>query len=113
MQTLKVRNILRHRFWPGAVAGGGALIAFVALGQTPLLRALGMAAVIFIMALTLRRLGAALAIIGGLALAFSPAFWSQVGVSTRETPLLPVALLVIAGGAAALTWFGRKPSLIL
>lgn len=85
-------------YWlPGAAAGAAAWLAFVTLGQTPLVRAAGLALVVVGMALLLRRWGAALAVIGGLALAFSPAFWSQTGGAESLNLTLTLAALGLAG----------------
>ncbi|MBZ0303642.1 MAG: hypothetical protein K8J31_28135 [Anaerolineae bacterium] len=82
-------------YWlPGLMAGGVAWLVFITLGHTPPVRASGLALVIVGMTMTLRRSGAALAIIGGLALAFSPAFWTQTG-SARDVSL-PLALVALA-----------------
>jgi hypothetical protein len=92
---------LIHAWSPVAVAGLIAAAAFIALGQTTIVG----------ITLTLQRFGNVLAITGGLALAFSPAFWSQTGGSDSSLALVAAAL-VVAGTAAALTgWFGRKTAL--
>jgi hypothetical protein len=87
----------QHRLvtWlPGVAAGILSWLAFIFVGHTSLIRASGLAVVIIIMAMTLRRWGAALTIIGGLALAFSPAFWSQTGGT--DSLNLPTTLLLVA-----------------
>lgn len=100
-------------YWlPGLAAGALAWLAFVLLGQTSLIRASGLALVIVGMAMTLRRWGAVLAVIGGLALAFSPAFWSQTGGADSLNLPLTLAALVVAGLAGlALARFGSRPYL--
>ncbi|MBZ0291694.1 MAG: hypothetical protein K8L99_03920 [Anaerolineae bacterium] len=94
-------NLLNRRilkFWaPGFIAGGIAWIAFLTLGETSAIRASGLALVIVGMALALRRYGAVLSVIGGLALAFSPAFWSQTGGTDSLNALMTVVVLVAAG----------------
>jgi hypothetical protein len=93
-------------YWlPGLAAGVLAWLAFVALGQTSLIRASGLALVIVGMAMTLRRWGAALAVIGGLALAFSPAFWSQTGGADSLNLPLTLAVLALAALMASLLVF--------
>jgi hypothetical protein len=97
---------------PALASGTLALLAFVLLGHTPIIRALGFAAAIGGVTLTLRRFGAALAIIGGLALAFSPAFWSQTGgdESSKLTTIalaLGCALLVVM----VVAWVKKMPLL--
>jgi hypothetical protein len=100
------------RWLPGVAAGLLAWFAFVFVGQTSLIRASGLAVVVVILAMTLRRWGAALTIIGGLALAFSPAFWSQTGGT--DSLNLPTTLLLLALGVlivVLLTRLGDWPYL--
>lgn len=100
-------------YWlPGLAAGLAAWLAFLALGETSLIRAAGLALVIVGMAMTLRRWGAALAVIGGLALAFSPAFWSQTGGADSLSLPLTLAVLALAALAGALlVRLSRRPYL--
>lgn len=109
-------NVLRttfddrtFRYWfPAAAAGAIALILFVLVGHTPFIRALGLAGVITGTALTLRRFGSILAVTGGLALAFSPAFWSQTGgVETASLGFIAVLLVVVVIATALVSWFGK------
>src|SRR5512138_1890725 len=96
----------------GLVAGGIAWLAFLTLGQTSLIRASGLALVIVGMAMILRRNGAVLAVIGGLALAFSPAFWTQTGGADSLSLPMTLAVLVMAGVVAlALMRFSDRLSL--
>lgn len=105
------RTILRY-WLPALLSGGMAFITFITLGQTPLVRALALAATITGVTLTLRRFGGTLALIGGLALAFSPGFWSQTGGEDSATLMLIAVLLGVAAVAAAIFMgLGRKPSL--
>lgn len=84
------------KFWlPPLVSGTMAWLLLYFVGQTPLIRATGLALVIVGMALALRRMGSLLAIIGGLTLCLSPAFWSQTGGGEGDP-----ATIVIAIGAA-------------
>jgi hypothetical protein len=108
-------STLRLNYWlPGFIAGGLAWLAFVTLGQTPIIRASGLALVIVGMAMTLRRSGAALAIIGGLALAFSPAFWSQTGPADDLSLPLTIGVLAAVGVVVLLFMrFGQRGFLSL
>jgi hypothetical protein len=86
------------RYWlPAAVAGGLAWIAFLLIGQTPIVRASGLALVVIGMALTLRPMGSVLTVIGAMAFAFSPSFWIQTGGAESLNPL--AILLTLAGAA--------------
>lgn len=97
MQLLDDNEYQLLRYWLPAISGG--LIAwalFLLLGQTPLVRASGLALVIVAMGLALRRMGSGPAIVGSLTLAFSPVFWSQTGGGEGDP-----ATIVIAIAAAA------------
>lgn len=81
------------KFWlPALVCGGLAWVAFLLLGDTPIVRASGLALVIMGIVLTLRRMGAVLAGIGGLTLAFCPAFWVQTGGGEGEPATIVIAI---------------------
>jgi hypothetical protein len=104
-------DLIAH-WLPGIVAGLVAWLAFISLGQTSVIRASGLALVIVGMAMTLRRYGLALAITGGLALAFSPAFWSQTGGTDSLSLPLTLLVIVVAGLCAlALVRFSDRPYL--
>jgi hypothetical protein len=95
---------------PAAVAGIAAWLALIMLGETPLIRASGMALVIVGMALALRPMGALLSVIGGLALAFSPSFWVQTGGAEMLVPsevLLTMGLAL--GGGLLILWLSKRP----
>jgi hypothetical protein len=99
----------RLSYWLPALAAGaisGAL--FVLAGHTPLIRASGLALVIVAMALTLRPFSAALALFGALALAFSPAFWSQTGGSESLNPTSILAALGLTAGIIGLGVFSTR-----
>src|SRR5690606_3277014 len=81
---------------PALFTGAVAWIAFIVLGDTPILRASGLALAVVGMALTLRRMGALMSFVGGTALVFSPAFWAQTG-GIGNNP----ATIVLALGAAS------------
>jgi hypothetical protein len=93
------RTDVRRQFFyvsPALIAGGAAWLLFLTFGETPLVRASGLALVICGMAMLLRPMGAVLSIIGALALAICPAFWSQTGGTETYNSTLFVAALVIA-----------------
>lgn len=103
----------RLRQWTPALLGGAlSLVVFLFPGETPLLRACGMALVIVAMAMSLRRFGAALALCGCLVLAFSPAFWTQTGGASRQD-LLPLLALATLAALVALLLLRRQGSLLL
>jgi hypothetical protein len=91
------------RYWlPPLLAGGAAWLAFIIVGGTPMIRASGLAMVVVAIALALRPFGAALTVIGGLAMAFSPSFWVQTGGAESLDPTqvaLALGAAVVTGGA--------------
>ena len=97
-------------YWlPGMIAGLLSWVAFVTLGHTSIIRASGLALVIVGMAMTLRRSGVVLATIGGLALALSPAFWSQTGgEDSLSLPITLIVLLVVGLMTALVMRFSRR-----
>jgi hypothetical protein len=84
-------------FLPALVSFVLAFVAFVLIGQTPWIRAVGLALVIAAMALTLRRLSAGVSVAGSLSLAFSPAFWSQTGGPESGPPVMALLLFGVVG----------------
>lgn len=96
-------------YWlPIAAAAAITWLAFIWLGNTPPIRALAMAFVIAGITLTLRRFGGGVALTGGLALAFSPAFWSQAG-GRESLPTITLALIGTSLVGAILVWFTKQP----
>jgi hypothetical protein len=112
-------HILRARrdkliYWlPGPIAGLAAWFVFVVVGDTPIIRASGLALVIVGVTLTLRHMGALLAVGGGLALAFSPAFWSQTGGPSDGPAIIIIAAVTAFVTAVAVTELGKRPYLAL
>jgi hypothetical protein len=106
------RDLLR--LWlPAVVAGLIAWLAFVLIGQTPLLRAAGLAAAIAGVALALRWMGWLLAIGGALALAFTPAFWTQTGGVVAQPATVVLALSAAAVIGIAAVGLSRRPYIAL
>jgi hypothetical protein len=95
---------------PPLIAGGLAWVTFMLLGQTPIIRASGLALVIVGMGMALRPMGAVLSVVGALALAFSPSFWAQMGGASNLNPLEVIAAIALAGiGALAAVLISRRP----
>jgi hypothetical protein len=103
------------RYWfPILAAGLVAGLVFLMLGKTPFVRTLALAGTIGVMALTLRRFGSMLALAGGLALAFSPVFWSQTGGGAPTTFTTIVALVLVVGFVtAAFIWLSKRTGLAM
>ena len=86
------------RYWlPSLTAGFLAWLAFLFVGDTPLIRASGLALTIIGITLALRRMGAVLSLMGGLTLAFCPAFWLQTGGAQSLLPAPTVLATIVAG----------------
>lgn len=102
-RVLKVKGPEKwvSHWFPALLAGLVSWLSFMLVGNTPVLRAAGLALVVVGMTMALRRYGAVLAVLGAFALAFSPAFWSQTGGA--DSLDLPLTLLVLAiAGAVGL-----------
>ncbi|MBW4436889.1 MAG: hypothetical protein KME04_07120 [Pleurocapsa minor GSE-CHR-MK-17-07R] len=96
----------RVQYWvPSIAAGAVSWITFLVLGETPLIRASGLALIVVGMALALRHMGAVLSVVGALALAFCPAFWAQTGGAEMLQPLEVIAALAasLVGGVLVVT----------
>ncbi len=94
-----------------AAAATAAAVAFSLLGHTPVVRALGLALAVAGVALAIQRFGRLLAAAGGLALAFSPAFWSQTGGSSQPAlDLILLGLIAAAAVAVLVAAIARRPA---
>lgn len=108
MQTVSEQRAVAKQWIAALLVGAISLLAFTLLGHTPVIRALGMAATISGVTLILQRFGLMLAVIGALALAFSPAFWSQSGgEEVKLGVLLAIALLVALVVTGLFIWVGN------
>lgn len=94
-QRADVRRQLMYAL-PAIIAGGVAWLIFTILGETPLVRASGLALVIAGMALVLRPMGSIFAVLGALALAICPAFWSQTGGTEFFDTTMFIGAVVVA-----------------
>lgn len=95
--SLSQQQILLLKFWiPPLFCGAISWLLFLLLGETPLVRATGLALVIVGTTLALRRMGSVLAVVGGLTLALSPAFWQQTGGSAGDPATITIAMLAAA-----------------
>jgi len=63
------------------------------LGNTPLIRASGLALAIVGVTGALRRFGSLLSVVGGLTLVVSPAFWSQTGGGEGDPSTIVIAIV--------------------
>jgi hypothetical protein len=103
------------KYWlPALAAGLLAWLAFLVVGDTPLIRASGLALAVVGVTLAMRWMGAVLALIGGLALAFSPAFWSQTGGAQSLLPATTILATIFAGIASiAIIRITKRPYITL
>jgi hypothetical protein len=110
--TIEARHFAPAEWLPALVCGTAAALAFLTLGETPLVRAAALGLVVALLALSLSRWGAALAVVGGLAFAFSPAFWSQTsGAVTPGFGSVALAVGLASAVALGIAWFGKRPTL--
>lgn len=99
MQNLIEDPIQVLRYWtPALLTGAFAWIILLIAGDTPIVRATGLALVIIGATATMRRMGFVASIAGGLTLAFCPIFWSQTGggVSDPATITIAIGLAIVA-----------------
>lgn len=110
--NLDLRSMTEYAL-PAFISGGVTLLLFMFVGQTPFVRAFGLALVIAAMTLTLRRMGMWLAVIGGFALAFSPAFWSQNSDVPSGAPIMALVLGTTLGCALLVRRFGARALIVV
>ncbi|MEL6272159.1 MAG: hypothetical protein AAFV33_06545 [Chloroflexota bacterium] len=102
---VEVSTVNRERishWYPALLAGLTMWLTAILIGATPVLRATALAIVIVGISLSLRRLGAPLAYLGGVALGFSPAYWSQTGGPPTVNGWLILLFIAVAGAGGAL-----------
>lgn len=102
------KQVLRQ-WLPALIAGGCAWVAFILFGETPIVRASGLALVIIGLTLALRQMGAALSLAGGLTLAFSAAFWFQTGGGDAGPATIVIAVVVAALLTPIIGLASRRP----
>jgi hypothetical protein len=111
VKWLDERQRLLLKFWlPAIVAGGIAGLLYLG-ADTPPARSAGLALIIVGVALTLRRMGAVLAVIGSLTLAVCPAFWAQTGGGEGTPATIVIALVAAVGGLLLATVVSKRPVL--
>jgi len=101
------------RYWLPPLVSGALALTLLLIGETPVVRAGGLALSIIGVGFALRRMGALLTVIGSLTLTLSPAFWSQSGGAVGSP-----ATIVLAFGAATVivllgVWLSRRPGFAL
>lgn len=108
--TTDNRSLLINRWLPVLLSGLAAWILFIAAGQTPIIRASGLALIIASVVLLLQRWGSPLAVAGGMALAMCPAFWAQTGgADSLNLQVFALALILAGAAAAVLTLAAHRP----
>lgn len=99
MQYLIKNPVQTIQYWsPALLTGGIAWLILLIIGDTPIIRASGLALVIMGVTATMRQMGFVASIGGGLTLAFCPIFWSQTGggVSDPATIIIAIGVAIIA-----------------
>lgn len=101
-------------WYPAVLSGVMAWLAFINAGDTPLIRATGLAFAVMGVAMALRSWGAILAVIGSLVLAFGPAFWAQTGGGTSLGPAtITLGLVAAVVVALLIVALSRRPYLAI
>ncbi|MCY3779682.1 MAG: hypothetical protein OXG78_05185 [Chloroflexi bacterium] len=94
------RQLLRQ--WsPAVFAAGVSWLLLVFVGDTPLVRSIGLALAILGVAAGMRPMGFVASAAGGITLALSPVFWSQTG-GNESQPALTIVAAVLAAAAMLL-----------
>lgn len=102
------------KFWlPPLLAGGVAGAILLVLGETPLVRASGLAVAVVGVAGALRRFGAVLAVIGALTLVVSPSFWSQTGGGDGNPATIVLAIGAAVAIMAGVVVLSKRPALAI
>ncbi|MCY4144845.1 MAG: hypothetical protein OXE95_12490 [Chloroflexi bacterium] len=97
MNRLTARQIQHLRQWgPAVLTATCAWLLLVALGQTTVARATGLALAVLGVTASMRPMGLVASIAGGFALTLSPVFWSQAGGAVTQ----PASIIVAAMFAA-------------
>ena len=97
-----------YHWYPALITAVMAWTLFTIVGHTPFVRSLALSIVILAVSIALRRLGAAFAIIGGIAFALSPAFWAQTGGTPTPNSLFVLQLAAAATAVALFILFLRR-----
>lgn len=113
MQLNSSQQTLIQYAGPAVLAGALAWLAFLFIGQAPLMRSLGLAAAIVGISLALRNMGALMSVVGGLTLAFSPAFWEQVSAGGSAVATIVMALGVAGILAIGMVIFVQRPYVVM
>ncbi len=108
-ELTQAQKQLAHQWLPALTAGACAWVAFIFFGETPIVRASGLALVIIGLTLALRQMGAALSLAGGLTLAFSAAFWFQTGGGDAGPATIVIAVLLAALITPIIALASRRP----
>ncbi len=86
------------RYWaPAFITAACAWLLLLSLGETPLVRASGLALAVMGVTASMRRMGFVASIAGGLTMTLCPMFWSQSGGGLTQ----PATIVLAVGIAAA------------
>lgn len=110
LHQLSEKHVQIIKFWLPALVNGAVMwLVFLLLGDTPLVRASGLAMVVVGVTLAFRRMGAVLAMVGGLTLALSPAFWSQTGGGMGDPATIVLALIAASLTVLVIIALSQRP----
>ena len=109
MRNLVEDPIQIVQYWsPAVITGVIAWLVLLLIGDTPIVRASGLALVIIGVTATLRRMGFVASIGGGLTLAFCPIFWSQTGGGVSAPATITIAIGIAGIATIIVTVFSGR-----
>ena len=105
--TAERRELLR--IWsPAIMAAGASWLLLMALGETPLARACGLALATFGVTASMRPMGFVASTAGGLTFALCPVFWSQTGGASEPAAIVIAAAIAFGAMLASALLLKRK-----
>lgn len=109
MRNLTEDPIQIIQYWsPALITSVIAWLILLFVGDTPFVRASGLALVIFGVTATMRRMGFIASIGGGLTFAFCPIFWLQTGGGVSEPATITIAIGIAGVATIIMTLLSRR-----
>jgi hypothetical protein len=110
VQRILENPIPTIQYWsPAVLTAGIAWVILLLIGDTPIVRASGLALVIMGVTATMRHMGYVASIGGGLTLAFCPIFWSQTGGGVSDPATIIIAIGVAILAALLVAFISQRP----
>jgi len=110
VQRLLEDPIQTLQYWsPALLTASVAWLVLLIVGDTPIIRATGLALVIMGVTATMRQMGYVASIGGGLTLAFCPIFWSQTGGGVSDPATIIIAIGVALVATLMVAFISQRP----